>query len=554
MALTQREFDKQFGDLVQRIQQQSTPFPHDSTTKRIARRKRGKVDKFFFAATYFPHYIQLAEEYRTCWKDPDAEYDWIAAGFPPFAGDMFEVAEMLKKFSIIAGFRESAKSTLLAKIDPLWKLVFDDRWFIPIVARTEDKAEAKCVPIKIEIENNRRLISDFGELQGKVEWEYGSFITKTGRKVKGYGRDQVLTGEENSGHRPDHIIFDDVSANNAPDSPMLVQKYVDVIKGDDLKAVNFPRWSAIYLCNWTMRGTITDELMTGKNTGHFNKVIFRALVPNPKKTPEQKQIAKACHEAGFPDNMMSAWEFRFPTVELLQEQKDDPDTFDTERMMRPRSRKDQVFKDEWFKYHRLKELDLSKYTIVSFVDPSATEPGDAKGIITVGIGVIHDGQSDRLHMPLLKADVQQADIDWMLDRSYDHVVKFKSKVLGVADNAYKDFIVREYRRYMVKRHRPLPFYPVNQVGNKHARIARLAPYVKSGILTFDPDDPDQDLVIRQLKAEPNPGSLSSGGIGDDGSDPLEAAVSLVEKFQGDASRFDYETVSSQQSKFGIGSW
>ncbi len=139
----------------------------------------------------------------------------------------------MKKFSIVAGFRESAKSTLLGKIDPIYKIVFEDRWFIPFVARTEDKAESKVVPLKIEFENNRRLISDFGELQGSVEWEFGAFITKTGRKVKGYGRDQVLTGEENSGHRPDHIIFDDVSANNAPDSPMLVQKYVDIIKGDD---------------------------------------------------------------------------------------------------------------------------------------------------------------------------------------------------------------------------------------------------------------------------------------------------------------------------------
>ncbi len=251
---------------------------------------------------------------------------------------------------------------------------------------------------------------------------------------------------------------------------------------------------------------------------------------------------------------MSAWEYRFPTLELLQEQKDDPDTFDTERMMRPRSRKDQVFKDEWFKYHRLRDLDLSKYVKVSFVDPSSTEPGDAKAVITVGIGLIDDGKNKRLHIPLLKADVQQSDVDWMLDTSYDHVSRFKSNPLGVADNSYKDFIKREYLRYMAKNHRPLPFWPVNQVGNKHARIARLAPYIKMGLITFDPDDPDQDIVIRQLKAEPSPGSLSAGGIGDDGSDALEGAVDLAEKFQGGAGRFEYESVSSQQSKFGGGTW
>lgn len=554
MSLTQREFDRQYSDLLQRIQTQSTPFPNDSTAKREARKKRAKADKFFFAATYFPHYINVKEEYRACWKDPDKDYDWIDAGFAPFHADLFRIADLLKKFSIVAGFRECAKSTLLGKIDPVWKLVFEDRWFIPIVARTEDKAESKVVPLKIELENNRRLISDFGDLQGKVEWEFGSFITKTGRKVKAYGIEQSLTGEENSSHRPDHLLFDDVSANNMPESPMVVQKHVDVIKGDDLKSVKFPRWSAIYLCNWTMKGTVTDELMTGKNTGHFNKVIFRALIPNPCRGTSQRALAKQCRESGWPDNLMSAWEYRFPTVELLQEQKDDPETFDTERMMRPRSRKDKVFRDEWFQYHRLKDLDLSKYVVVSGVDPSATEPGDMKATVTVGIGIINDGHNDRLHIPVLKADVAQEDIDWMLDRSFDHVVRFHSIKLGVADNSYKDFIKREYLRYMVKRHRPLPFYPVTQVGNKRARIARLAPYVKSGIITFDLDDPDQDLIVRQLKAEPNPGQVSAGGIGDDGSDALEFAVQLAEQFQRGGSGFEYETVSRPEAKFGSGTW
>ena len=47
------------------------------------------------------------------------------------------------------------------------------------------------------------------------------------------------------------------------------------------------------------------------------------------------------------------------------------------------------------------------------------------------------------------------------------------------------------------------------------------------MITFDVDDPDQDLLIRQLKAEPNPGSATSGGLGDDGSDALEGGVDLV---------------------------
>ena len=59
MPLTQREFDTQFGELVSRIQKKATPFPNDTTERRISRVERAKADKFFFAATYFPHYIEL---------------------------------------------------------------------------------------------------------------------------------------------------------------------------------------------------------------------------------------------------------------------------------------------------------------------------------------------------------------------------------------------------------------------------------------------------------------------------------------------------------------
>ena len=63
MSLTQRDFEKQYSDLMSKIQKQATPFTGDSTAKRQARVARAKVDKFFFAVTYFPHYCQVEEQY-----------------------------------------------------------------------------------------------------------------------------------------------------------------------------------------------------------------------------------------------------------------------------------------------------------------------------------------------------------------------------------------------------------------------------------------------------------------------------------------------------------
>jgi hypothetical protein len=570
--LSEKEYLHEFGAILDRIRKDATPFRNDSTAKQQARKKRAKSDKLFFAATYFPHYIALDEEYcrrllkqpsGQLYLDPDAEINWVKAGFAeshvmlrhqrvtqPFEGGLFDLPDVLKQFTIVAGYRECAKSTLLGKIEPLWKLLFEDRWFILTVSRTEKKAETKVVPLKIELEENIRLRNDFGDLVGKRQWENGFIVTNTGRAVKSLSRDQSPRGEEINGHRYDHFIIDDISDPDLPDSPDIVQKKVDWIKRSLLEGVNSPRWSGLMLTNWTMEGDITDELIRGKNTSHFQKVIIRVLVPNDLRTDEEKRLAKECKAVGLPSEMKSEWEFRHPTVAELRKRKQDPDTHDNERMMQPRQRGGKVFYESWFKFHTRRRLALSGYTMYTFVDPSGTEPGDAKAVITVGVGVV-DG---RLHIPVLKCDMQQQDIDWMLETTWRHFIEFRPIVVGVADNAYKDFVNREYLRLMATKKSPLPFLPINQVGNKHGRIARLAPQVKDGTITFDLEDPDQEWLIRQLKSEPDPGKCMGYGIGgDDGSDALEGGVTLITDYPM-YGQVDYQTVQRRQASFGRGAY
>lgn len=525
--MTQKEFDQQFGDLVSRIRKQTTTFPNDTTERKLARIKRAKADKFFFAVTYFPHYVEVLEEFRECWKDPNGRYDWVKAGFGSFHAELLKTADLLGVFSIVAGFRESAKDTLLGKIDVLYKIVNEDRWFIPVVARTETKAETKVIPIRLELEENLRLKNDFGDLKGTVEWEYGSIITKTGRKMKGYGRDQSLRGEENFGHRPDYVMVNDINDPLLPDSPGQVVKYVEALKQSTLLSVNSPRWGGVMLCNWTMKGDIVDEMMAGKNTDHYNKVIFRALVPNELETKEDRAIAKACRDAGFTDHEKSSWEQRHPTTRLLQERKQDPDTFDTERMMRPRNRKNQRFKDSYFRYHVREDLKNRTYIYYTFVDPSAKQAGDYKAVITVGLGVNAKGD---LHIPIVRASIQQQSVDDMMLETYRHRKDFHSKKVGVESNGFQILLKREYMR-LQRKHGLLPFFEVVHAGeSKESRIERTVPFIKEGTVTFDREDPDQEILIRQLKAFPDAGEVAKGGIGDDGPDALAGAIELIEVY------------------------
>ena len=543
MSLTQREFEKQYGELLTRIQKQATPFPNDNTAKREARKKRAAVDEFFFAITYFPHYIIVDESIRECWKDPNGKYDYFNKGFSPDHAEYFKFTRMHNQFSILAAYRESAKDTLIGKIDVLHQMLFEKRWFIPVVARTEDKAESKCVPIKIEFETNVRLINDFGDQVGSI-WEFGDFITKNGRKMKGYGIWQSLRGEENFGHRPDLIILNDINDPTKPDSPALVQKHIDSVKQDILKSVNSPEWSAILLCNYTVKGDIVDELITGKNTAHYNKKIFRALVPNDLETKEDRRIAQECRDKNFTDNLKSAWEFRHPTARLLLERKNDPDVFDAEMMMMPRNRKDQKFKDPYFRYHAQSEFAGKKYINYTFVDSSAKEAGDYKAVITVGLGM----RNDAIHIPVRKASIQQQSIDEMILETYRQKNKYNSKVVGVETNGYQILLKKEYLR-MQPKHGLLPFQEVEHTGeSKESRVERIVPFVKEGTITFDLDDPDQELLIRQLKAFPSAGQVSGGGLGDDGPDALAGCIELIEIYP-HAGEVQYESIKKRDTLF-----
>jgi hypothetical protein len=546
---TTKEFEREFGALISQIKQQATPFPK-SVTQSEARKKRSAVDPFFFATTYFPHYIETKESYRDCWKDPDGKYDWIDAGFSPIHAEFFRIAEIKKQFSLLAAFRESAKDTLLGKIDVIRKLLTDDkdamRWFVTVIAMSMGKAEGKIIPIKLELESNARLKQDYGELKGGTKWEMDHFMLSNGRAVKSYGREQGLRGEENFGHRPDHVIPNDVNDPTKPDSPAIVQKFVDSMKQDILKAVNSTRWSGVYLCNYTVKGDIVDALMTWKYTEHYNKKIFRALVPNEMDTKADRELAKLCRQAGFNETMKSAWEARHPTLSLLQDQKNDPETFDCEMMMRPRSRKDQKFRDEYFKFHTREQLAQRTYVNYTFVDPSAKEAADYKAVITVGLGVREDGS---LHIPIRRASIQQGGIDAMVQETFRQKKAFNSKVVGVETNGFQILLKPEYLRQQKRFETALPFQELDHKGeSKESRVERLVPYVKEGTITFDVEDPDQELLMRQLKAFPFGGTVAQGGLGDDGPDALQGCIEMIELYP-HYGETEYKSLSKRSMRF-----
>lgn len=549
-ATTQKAFEKEFSKLIEDIQRQATPFLNDSTTKKEARKKRGLADPFFFAATYFPHYIQLAPGFQDVWKTPGEEIDWVKAGFGECHKDFFRVAQLKNRFELLFAFRESAKDTLIAKIETIRKIVFQECWYHTHTAFTVDHATSKIIPLKLEFEHNERLISDFGEMVGSTKWEEDEFITKNGVKVKAFGRDMTMRGAENFGHRPDWIIINDIFDPTKQSNPAVIAKYVESIKQDVLKSANSPRWGAVLLGNYVSKQSVEHELAITAEKHGYGLNIFRAMVLNTKKTQQDRDIAHELRLAKLPDIEKSAWEFRHPSIRLAKERAADQETFDAEMMMRPKDKKNAKYRDSDFKYYDPSELRGKKLITYTFIDPSAKSANDYKAQITLGI----PSNGDLMQIYCLNAWIRQDSIDQMLEMAWTDFAQWQMKIIGVEMIGFANLLEREYLRLMKKKGIPLPLHKIESVINKDAKIESLVPVIRSGQIRFDPNQGDQALLIRQFKGFPDKTPVKVGGIGDDGPDALYECYKLIQEFPSGTSMDDYTSGQKRDSNFGSGAW
>lgn len=547
--VSDKEFRDRLNALVEGIKTQAVPFADDSTERRIARLKRARVDKLYFASLYFPHIIELAEGYNNLYKTPDREIDWVKAGFADCHQEWFDFTNLDCKFHMIMAFGESSKSTLLGHVDVIHKFVFDEAWYIAQISYSLDHSETKVMPVKIELETNERLKADFGELRGPYKWENGEIVTKNRRKLKGYGMDMPLRGEINFGHRIDYLLLDDVKDPLGPYNPSIALRNLEHIKGDKLQRINKQKWGGVWLSNYVSKESIEFLAVNDRYTKHWVKKIYPVLVPNAQKTPEEKEIARQARVNGFSNYLRSAWEHQHPTPRLLREQQEDPDTFAAEMMMQPRDRKNAVYRDTDFKFYNQIQIRDKKFLVYTMVDPSVKSSGDYKSIISLGV----EPEADVPTIFTLRASIRQASIDWMLDEMADHYTRFSSgnfmfKMMGIEGIGFAMLLEREFQRLCKKRGLHIPIHMVESVTNKEAKIESLVTTIRRGIALFDPTDSDQELLIRQFKGFPSKIQVKDGGIGDDGPDNWYECKKLIETFP-HGLQFEYRSVVKRQAYF-----
>lgn len=479
--------------------------------------QEAKNNLAFFASYYFPHY---------CQKDFSEFHHYLFKRLPAIIRN-----EKGQRVAIAAP-RGNAKSSDVSLILPLWCIVFNLKEFIILISDTASQAEEFLSNIRGEIENNDRLIEDFGNLKGEI-WKSDDIITNNDVRILALGARKKIRGRRFRNKRPDLIIGDDIENDENTQNPEQRKKNENWF----FKAVS-------------KAGDDTTDILVVGTIIHYDSLLSKLLI-NPiyqsnkfqavkqfsqsplweeweslylRMTEEEKTHSPNLAEQFFlehKDEMLKGvkvlWPAGQPYYQLMEIRlTEGPASFDSEYQNNPINPEDCLFREEWFKFFTFNPEDY-----VSFV--GAVDPSMGKTAISDYSAILILGKHKDGFLDVLVADIARRHPDQIIEdiisqsesvhQSFGKKIPFTS--FGVESVQFQEYFKDKLTQESNKRGFYLPVEKTeNQTSKKEIRIQTLQPLIKNGTVRFQKE---QRLLLEQLKYYP----LADH---DDGPDALEMAV------------------------------
>jgi hypothetical protein len=94
-----------------------------------------------------------------------------------------------------------------------------------LISNSYDNAVRLLLPYQVNLEQNNRIVNDYGDQRALGTWESGEFITKKGVAFRAIGAGQSPRGTRNEAIRPDIILFDDLDTDVDCLNPDTIDKH-----------------------------------------------------------------------------------------------------------------------------------------------------------------------------------------------------------------------------------------------------------------------------------------------------------------------------------------
>ena len=327
-----------------------------------------------FGLYYFRHYF----------THENAEFHYDVTNELMFSGEHQHILEVIH--------RDSAK-TVWAKIKLVHNIVYKRKFFNLYVCFDKSKAEGHLFDIALELQTNKRIINDFGQLfydddlvnQKKTRKKsIGEFITGNGVKVMAMSTGQSTRGLIHSEYRPDFYIIDDFENVKTYRSKQRTAQVIDFI--DELLGGISVDANVVFLANRiTLTGSVA-YIEAKAQEDHKIKVIDVPIYN--ELTKEIAWPARFVHTDAEADAINSQiqdskhWVISIESkVRLLG-----TSVFNRDYLNKPTSAETQVIKEPWVVDNYYTTVDFKQMEMNLMVDPAAgeTEQSDEFALGIVG--------------------------------------------------------------------------------------------------------------------------------------------------------------------------
>lgn len=460
-----------------------TTFEFIDKVKKEVRITRARIDYAYFVNTYFKH---LAKS--ECGK------------FQIDAANQIKKNKNLR--ALFEWARGHAKSTHICLLIPIWLMIQKDKSInvMLLVSKSEDSAKRLLGDLQAELENNRNLISDFGEFKEEGDWAEGEFKTKDGTMFIAVGRGQSPRGIKNRGYRPDYIAIDDIDDDEMCHNKARVDKAFQWLLTALLGTMAVGRGRFVMVGNRISKNSILARF--AERPGIYHTVV-NILDKNEKPTWWQNYTID---EINSLRTLMGERNFQ-------QEYMNNPIVEGT------------IFQEKYIRYGKI--LDLKKYrTLICYTDPSFKNSSHNDFKATVLVGKTPKGEYH-----IIQAYADQTSVKNMVEWHYEikkYIADAVSVMYYMESNFIQDTLLDEFKKEGESRGDHIAIRgDARKKPDKFARIEAISPYFERGLVLINDLERNSigiiNLVEQLLMFE------RGSKVHDDGPDALEGAIYLLNK-------------------------
>lgn len=397
--------------------------------------------------------------------------EYVKYPFAPFHFKMFDdiqdmMAGAVREVAWIA-FRESAK-TSIAKIFLLWMVAFKKRLYINVDSFDKENAERILFDIVLEMQTNKRLKYDFGELfnakrsSSEVSQKrINNFVTNNGVRVEAHSTQESVRGRIHGHQRPDFLLLDDFETAKTKDSEAYTTQIIKHMK--EFQAGLDGNAKVLYLGNYITEFGSIQSLIDRSSVDSGLRVRMIPAIENNEPTWPSKYTLTDEEAAGT--NKIS--------LEDKKRQLGSTD-FNAEMMNQPIDEEIQEFKKDLFVPIAWENVQAKRTRNFITVDTAVSQKAEAD---FTGITRNYVDDQNKWHFRAGRYKITPKDLIELLFYLYK---EDRPEKIGIEKTIYlqaiKPFLDEECR----KRNIFLPIVELEHAQvNKHTRIRGLLPRYES---------------------------------------------------------------------------